>query len=35
MTTGWEQARAVADAVLYEGYRLYPYHATSGKNQSR
>ncbi|OBA92462.1 hypothetical protein A5642_09470 [Mycolicibacterium mucogenicum] len=35
MTTGWEQARAVADAVLYEGYLLYPYRATSGKNQSR
>lgn len=27
--------RAVADAVLYEGYLLYPYRATSGKNQSR
>lgn len=35
MTAGWEQARAVADAVLYEGYLLYPYRATSGKNQSR
>ncbi|MUL48166.1 hypothetical protein FZI85_14160 [Mycobacterium sp. CBMA293] len=35
MTAGWEQVRAVADAVLYEGYLLYPYRATSGKNQSR
>ncbi len=31
----WDRARAVADAVLYEGYLLYPYRATSGKNQSR
>ena len=30
-----EYARAVADAVLYEGYLLYPYRATSAKNQSR
>jgi hypothetical protein len=35
MTAGWDHARAVADAVLYEGYLLYPYRATSGKNQSR
>jgi hypothetical protein len=28
-------ARAVADAVLYEGYVLYPYRASSQKNQSR
>jgi hypothetical protein len=28
-------ARAVADAVLYEGYLLYPYRASSQKNQSR
>jgi hypothetical protein len=28
-------ARAVADAVLYEGYVLYPYRASSGKNQVR
>ena len=27
--------RAVADAVLYEGYLLYPYRATSRKNQVR
>ncbi|MFF0633270.1 hypothetical protein ACFYTS_12300 [Nocardia sp. NPDC004151] len=30
-----DQARAVADAVLYEGYLLYPYHANARKNQSR
>ncbi|MEO6703426.1 MAG: hypothetical protein ABI140_00185 [Jatrophihabitantaceae bacterium] len=29
------QARAVADAVLYEGYLLYPYRATAAKNQFR
>lgn len=28
-------ARQVADAVLYEGYVLYPYRASSAKNQSR
>jgi hypothetical protein len=28
-------ARTVADAVLYEGYLLYPYRATSRKNQAR
>src|ERR1700679_426411 len=28
-------ARNVADAVLYEGYLLYPYRATSSKNQVR
>lgn len=28
-------ARDVADAVLYEGYLLYPYRASSSKNQSR
>jgi hypothetical protein len=31
----WDRARAVADAVLYEGYLLYPYRATSAKNRSR
>ncbi len=31
----WERARTVADAVLYEGYLLYPYRGTSSKNQSR
>src|SRR5258705_12680502 len=30
-----EHARRVADAVLYEGYLLYPYRASSGKNQLR
>ena len=30
-----EQARTVADAVLYEGYLLYPYRSTSRKNQVR
>jgi len=28
-------ARQVADAVLYEGYLLYPYRASSSKNQVR
>jgi hypothetical protein len=28
-------ARGIADAVLYEGYILYPYRASSRKNQSR
>lgn len=27
--------REIADAVLYEGYLLYPYRASSAKNQSR
>jgi hypothetical protein len=35
LSAGWDRARAVADAVLYEGYLLYPYRANSGKNQSR
>ncbi len=35
MTANWDRARAVADAVLYEGYLLYPYRANSGKNRSR
>ncbi len=35
MTEGRDRARAVADAVLYEGYLLYPYRGTSSKNQSR
>ena len=33
--TDWESVRAVADAVLYEGYLLYPYRATSDRNRSR
>ena len=32
---GLDRIRAVADAVLYEGYLLYPYRATSRKNQVR
>lgn len=35
MSGNWDQVRAVADAVLYEGYLLYPYRANSPKNQSR
>ena len=35
MTASWDRVRAVADAVLYEGYLLYPYRANSRKNQSR
>lgn len=31
----FEPARAVADAVLYEGYVLYPYRASARKNQTR
>jgi hypothetical protein len=37
-TTGVDRfapARAVADAVLYEGYVVYPYRASSRKNQVR
>ncbi|HEX3714042.1 MAG TPA: hypothetical protein VHV09_14710 [Trebonia sp.] len=32
---GIDQVRAVADAVLYEGYLLYPYRASAQKNHSR
>ena len=35
MITAMEQAKAVADAVLYEGYLLYPYRASAVKNQVR
>jgi hypothetical protein len=35
VTANWDRARAVADAVLYEGYLLYPYRANSRKNQTR
>ena len=35
MSAAWDRARAIADAVLYEGYLLYPYRANSRKNQSR
>ncbi len=30
-----DQARQVADAILYEGYLLYPYHQAAQKNQVR
>jgi hypothetical protein len=30
-----DSVRAIADAVLYEGYLLYPYRASSAKNRSR
>jgi hypothetical protein len=30
-----DQARQVADAILYEGYLLYPYRASAQKNQER
>ncbi len=33
--SGVDRVRAIADAVLYEGYLLYPYRASSPKNQSR
>ncbi|MFF4802985.1 hypothetical protein ACFY1U_31995 [Streptomyces sp. NPDC001351] len=32
---GFEQLGAVADAVLYEGYLLYPYRRSSAKNRVR
>jgi hypothetical protein len=35
MTTTMDKAKAVADAVLYEGYLLYPYRASSAKNKVR
>ena len=31
----FEQAQQVADAVLWEGYVLYPYRASAAKNQVR
>lgn len=31
----FEAAHKIADALLYEGYVLYPYRASSGKNQVR
>jgi hypothetical protein len=31
----FDEARAVADAVLFEGYALYPYRPSSAKNQIR
>ncbi|MEV7010951.1 hypothetical protein [Streptosporangium sp. NPDC051022] len=35
MSTPMEIARRVADAVLYEGYLLYPYRASAAKNRVR
>jgi hypothetical protein len=35
VTTGLDAVRRVADAVLYEGYILYPYRASAQKNRSR
>lgn len=35
MSVTFEAARAVADAVAYEGYVLYPYRASAAKNQVR
>ena len=35
MTTLFDDVRPVADAVLYEGYTLYPYRASSLKNRVR
>lgn len=34
-STALEQVRAVGDAVLYEGYLLYPYRASASKNRFR
>jgi hypothetical protein len=31
----FDRAKKIADAVLYEGYVLYPYRASATKNQSR
>ena len=35
MSANWDRAHTIADAVLYEGYLLYPYRASSRKNQTR
>ncbi|WP_066944109.1 hypothetical protein [Streptomyces lushanensis] len=35
MTAGFEEARRVADALLFEGYVLYPYRASARKNRLR
>jgi hypothetical protein len=35
VSANWDRARTIADAVLYEGYLLYPYRASSSKNQTR
>jgi len=34
-TPGFERASTVADTVLFEGYVLYPYRQSSGKNRVR
>ena len=31
----FDRARKIADAVLYEGYLLYPYRASAAKNRVR
>jgi hypothetical protein len=35
LTDAFARAQAVADAILYEGYLLYPYRRSSGKNRVR
>ncbi|GII66200.1 hypothetical protein Skr01_62850 [Sphaerisporangium krabiense] len=35
MSVAMDNARKVADAVLYEGYLLYPYRASAAKNRVR
>ncbi|TVT38212.1 hypothetical protein FNH05_24410 [Amycolatopsis rhizosphaerae] len=35
MTSVFDQAKAIGDAVLYEGYLLYPYRASAAKNRVR
>ncbi len=35
MTAAIDQVKAIADAVLYEGYLLYPYRASATKNAVR
>ncbi len=35
MSAAFDRARAIADALLLEGYVLYPYRASSKKNQFR
>ncbi|MFD5115250.1 MULTISPECIES: hypothetical protein [unclassified Streptomyces] len=35
VTGGFNEARRVADALLFEGYVLYPYRASARKNQLR
>jgi len=35
VTAGFDEARRVADALLFEGYVLYPYRASARKNQLR